>query len=245
MGNNNSSKLKPLKPLIELPVSQIKQDMKIAVYVVATPGIYEYTKYTIPLIKEWTNRHGYSFFLIDKNLIPGLPINFTKIQVGLNLLNSDGEFDYIMHIDADAPIINLDYPIEYMIQKYMKMPTVALFSEDCFNKSDCSQPGKQNSGVFIVKNSFIGKSFLDSWKSEALTGPCKRYANVFPSCQLVLWNCVMPEFSKFVKTLPYNALNGRDGLLVNHLMKSSGIQRNRTSKDLHSQLLNLRTGIYN
>lgn len=234
----------PLKPLSELPIEPFKESMKIAVYVVATPGIYEYTKYTIPTIQEWCKIHGYDFYLIDKYLIKELPINFTKIQAGLDLFSKNYEF--VMHIDADAPIVNLDYPVEYIIQRYMKSPTVALFSEDCFNKHDCSQPGKQNSGIFIVKNSKNGISFLKYWLDSALTGPCKKYVNTFPNCQLVLWNCVMPKYKNVVKTLPYNVLNGRDGLLVNHLMQSSGTQRNKIAKELHSKILtNKRTGIWN
>lgn len=234
---------RPLKPVSELPTFSERKHIKIAVYVVATPGIYEYTKYTIPLIQEWCKRHGYDFFLFDSNLIPELPINFTKIEAALKLFEKSN-YDYVMHVDADAPIVNLDYPIEFVIQKWMNGSTVALFSEDCFNKNDCSQPGRQNSGVFIVSKK--GKSFLETWKSAALRGPCHKYINHFPNCQLVLWNCVMPRFRNQVKTLPYNVLNGRDGLLVNHLMQSSGIQRNRIAKDLHSKLLsNHRTGIWN
>jgi hypothetical protein len=235
----------PLKPLSELPVEPFKESMKIAVYVVATPGIYEYTKYTIPIIKEWCRIHNYDFFLVEKNLIPSLPINFTKIQVGLELL-TERNYEYVIHIDADAPIIKMDYPIEFIIQRYMKSQTVALFSEDCFNIKDCSQPGKQNSGVFIVKNSKNGISFLKYWLESALTGSCKKYVNTFPNCQLVLWNCVMPKYKNIVKTLPYNVLNGRDGLLVNHLMQSSGVERNRIAKGLHSKILtNKHTGVWN
>jgi len=174
-----------------------------------------------------------------------LPINFTKIQAGLDLFSKN--YEYVMHIDADAPIVNLDYPIEFVIQHYINSSsTVALFSEDCFNKQDCSQPGRQNSGIFIVKNSTRGIDFLKTWLNAALKGPCKKYVNTFPNCQLVLWNCVMPKFKTIVKTLPYNVLNGRDGLLVNHLMQSSGIQRNKIAKELHSKLLSgKRTGIWN
>ena len=90
-----------------------------------------------------------------------------------------------MHIDADAPIINLDYSIENVIQHYDNHSSIikpdVYFSEDCFNKNDCSQPGKQNTGIFIVKNTMVGRSFLKFWITSART-TCKQYANTFPNC---------------------------------------------------------------
>ena len=79
---------KPLKPLSQLPMVKNMEKMNIAVFVVATPGIHEYTKYTIPLIEEWTRRHGYHFFLIEENKLLDLPINFTKIKVILDLFEN-------------------------------------------------------------------------------------------------------------------------------------------------------------
>ena len=96
MGNE----IKPMKPLKNLPISENNNRLNIAVFVVATPGIHEYTKYTIPLIQEWTMRHGYHFYLITENKLPDLEINFTKIQVALDLFEKIPDLDYIMHIDA-------------------------------------------------------------------------------------------------------------------------------------------------
>lgn len=231
----------PKEPFKELPIKD-GAAYKICIYTVATPEINQYSRYSIPIIQKWCEKHGYDFKIVEKSLDPELPINFTKIIAGMMLL-ANNDYDYIMHIDADAPVVNQDYDIRNLIRTYAHVS--CMFSEDCYSASDCSMPGKQNSGVFIIKNDLMGKGLLKDWYDSAKHGACKHLVNTFPNCQLVLWNCVVPRYRLFIKTLPYNVLNGVDGLLVNHLMLHSDANRSRIIGKLYQELVeNEPVGIY-
>jgi hypothetical protein len=226
------------EPLTELPIVKKIKPMKICVFVVATDDIMNYAKYSIPLINKWCEQHGYDLRIFDKLLDKSIPINFTKIIATIDLMNEKvngkNKYDYIMHIDADAPIINFDYPIENIIQTYMKGIVSTLFSEDCYNKKICSKPGRQNSGVYIVHNGYWGKKVMQKWIDSA-KGDCSKYVNKFPNCQLVLWNCVVPKYFFTITTLPYNILNGIDGLLVTHQMQKCLRERIDAIKKIYNE----------
>ena len=202
------------EPMKDLPVvPNMISPSKICIFMVATPEIHNYARYSIKINKEYCDYHGYHFKVFEKNLTPDLPINFSKIQAALELMKLD--YDYIMHIDADAIIHYKEYPITNILARY---PQSFLVSEDCYADKACGRPGRINSGVFIVKKGTIGKRIMKSWLNNSRSGRCKKYVNQFPSCQLVFDNCVRWYWWFGIRILPYNVLNGRNGLLITHVM---------------------------
>lgn len=221
--------MKPMYGTISKLPSSHSGVLRICMFMVVTPEIRDYAASSIQLNKSYCELHNYDFVVIDENLTPDLPINFCKIQAAINLMK-DQRYDYIIHVDADAVIIpdNHSYDVSNIIHRYFNtgLCTAFIAGEDCYDKSICSKPGRMNSGVFIVKNNHWGRKIMNKWLNSA-RGKCKSYTNQFPNCQLVFTNCVQfSELMGFIRIVPYNVLNGRDGLFIKHLMQETN--RNRT-----------------
>ena len=218
----------------ELPIVSKQLSSRIAVFMVATPEIDNYSQYTIQVNKSWCKEHGYDFFVFKQPSRKDLPINFSKIDYAIKLVESK-KYDYIMYIDADAMIIRKDYDIRNLIEKYMDSLSSIMFGEDCFGPEDCSKPGRINSGVFIVKCNSVGKSVLNSWLDSS-RNKCRWCVNKFPSCQLVFTHCVFPKWFWTVRIVPFNLMNGYKGsLLVKHMMAMDNVKRTAIIKDLYKE----------
>lgn len=218
----------------ELPIVSKKLSKKIAVFMVATPEIENYSQYTVDVNRSWCKKQGYDFFVFKKSSIPSLPINFSKIEYAIQLIDSK-KYDYIMYIDADAMIIQKEYDIRNLIEKYMDGLSSIMFGEDCFGPNDCSKPGKINSGVFIVKSNNIGKSVLKSWLDSSIN-KCNWCVNKFPSCQLVFTHCVFPKWFWTVRIIPFNIMNGyKASLLIKHMMAMDDIKRTSIIKEIYKE----------
>lgn len=218
----------------ELPTTTNPGNSKVAVFMVATPEITNYSQYTIEVNKNWCKEHNYDFYVFTETSLPDLPINFSKIEYAKKLIESN-KYQYIMYIDSDAMIIRKDYDVRHLIKKYMSGLESIMFGEDCFGPNDCSKPGKINSGVFIVKSNSIGKNILESWLN-ASRGKCSKYVNMFPSCQLIFSNCVFPKWFWAIRIVPFNLMNGYKGsLLVKHMMAMDEIKRTSIIKDLYKE----------
>ncbi len=205
--------------LNELPMSS-KSNLNICIFMIVTPEILDYARYTIERNREYANLNGYDFKVFGK-LRNDLPIQFSKLQATLDLTRSD--YDYIIHIDADAIVRHkaLNYRFENIIYEYMPPHVSFIAGEDCYSHDVCSKPGHINSGVYIVRNDFIGKAIIKKWLSSVLPGgKCEEYKNIFPNCQLVFSNCVLKSvYRPFIKIVPYNIMNGKDGLFIQHMMQ--------------------------
>jgi len=218
-----------------LPIYEDPGKKKIAVFMVATPEIKYYSTYTESVNSDWAQKHKYDFFIMREKArgMEGLPINFSKIQYTLDLLKKD--YDYVIHIDADAIIINPSYDIRNLIKEYMGGIISVMFGEDCFGPHECSKPGKINSGVFVVKNNQLGKKVMETWRDTSF-GKCAKFVNQFPSCQLVFSNCVFPKWFWTTRIIPYNLMNGfKKSLLLKHVMAKSPIQRVDEIKKIYSK----------
>ena len=212
-------------PATSLPIEHFNtiDPKKVFIYMVATPEVGNYANHSININNEYAKKHGYRFQVFTKNATPDLPINFSKIQNALDIMNSNDAPEYIVHLDADAVVVRPEYPITNIINHYM-LGAGMIIGEDCYDKSICSKPGQINSGVFIVKNSTMGRKILNRWLNSA-RGTCSRYVNQFPNCQLVFGNCVLPALRMFINIIPYNVMNGKDGLFIQHLMQHTSNER--------------------
>lgn len=215
-----------VRPLDTLPrVYKTNIDPRdVEIYMVSTSEVGDYATHSIDINRRYAEQWSYRFKVFNTNATPDLPINFGKIQNALDLMNQRGAPKYIVHIDADAVIIKPDYPITAIIDSYMGGYSM-LMAEDCYDKTTCSKPGKINSGIFIVKNDMYGRAILARWLAGA-RGLCAQFVNQFPNCQLVFWNCVMlTHLRSKIRVVPYNLLNGKDGLFIQHMMQHSSNER--------------------
>lgn len=241
--NYNFSKNSIYGTSLELPTYKNPGKAKIAVFMVATPEISNYSSYTLDQNRRWAESHGYDFFHYPKKILNDLPINFSKIQYSLDLLKTE-KYDYVMYIDADAIVHKMDYDVRNIIKKYLRGPNSIMFGEDCFSDKDCSKPGRINSGVFIVKNNIFGRKILECWKDSS-RGPCNHLVNVFPNCQLIFTDCVFPKWFWAVSIIPFNMMNGaRDTLFIKHTMAMDDVQRISELKNVYKPSGNDRIRVF-
>ena len=126
----------------------------------------EKTKWTTINKINYCVKHGYTF--IDDETIwdKSKPIPWSKI---LLLLKYIEQFDYLVWIDADILIMNMDIKIETFIDRYSDY--------DQISGSDWKM---QNTGVWIIKNSEFSKRFLtEVWINvyDENSDPKERYMN--------------------------------------------------------------------
>lgn len=224
----------PMKPMVILPDGNCRK-AKVAIFMVSTPEIFGYAKYTIQINEMWCKKHNYTFILFDKkhSSAVDLPINFSKIPYALDLLK---EYDVVFYIDADAMVVNQNYDIRCLASEFSQD---IYFAEDCFDSKNCSKPGSINSGTFLVKNTSAGKKILDEWLTKSL-GKCNYMVPEFPNCQNIFMRCVMPIWGRHVKILPFNAINGWDDncLLIKHAMAMDTPKRTQVLKKEYAKILN-------
>lgn len=223
------------KDLKSLPYSNRAHGIRptdVLIFMVATPEIHEYAQYSIENNRAYARRYGFLFELVEKSLEPSLPIEFTKLRAILQFMKQYPSVKYIMHIDADASVKNQSYDLRHILAKYLEFIPNRHFlvGEDCFKRNVCSQPNRMNSGSFIVKNTSIGHDIIQQWLSSTQT-TCKQYVRKFPNCQNVFEHCVRPSFWPFIKIVPYNLINGIDGLFIEHLMQQMSQDRMDRFKD--------------
>jgi hypothetical protein len=105
-------------------------------------------------LDNYCKRHNYTYLFKDiYNNDLNLPIYWKKIQLVLELLNSD-KYDYVMWMDSDTIICDNDIKLEYILNKNDKSIFIGKNLITTLSKD-------YNAGVFIIKNDTIGKKFLN------------------------------------------------------------------------------------
>ena len=122
--------------------------MKIAVLNFADSGIYDYAKYTIPIMSKWCMLNGYQYILHSDTDSPwDKPWN--KIFMLQKYLSY---FDVCVVLDADIYIANKNLKIENLLEKYSK-PLLAC--------DDTPNGGTINTGSIVVRNCDWSINFLN------------------------------------------------------------------------------------
>ena len=106
----------------------------------------EKVKWTIVNKKSYCKRHGYDF--IDDSTVydDSKPIPWSKIKLLLKYIN---QYDYLVWIDADILIMNLNIKLESFIEQYSQYDQI------------CGSDFRMtNTGVWFIKNTEFSKLFL-------------------------------------------------------------------------------------
>ena len=77
------------EPLEELPLANTKNIKKVCMFMIATPEISDYSKYSEEINRKYCEKFNIDFKLFDQNLTPDLPINFSKLQATLDLMKEN------------------------------------------------------------------------------------------------------------------------------------------------------------
>ena len=143
------------------PKHVLNPDAKIAFVYFYTPNIYEYCQHSIHNIGTYCNKYNYAFIGYDTVFNEEVSMCWNKIAAILQNLH---KYDYIVWIDADALINNMNITIESIIRMD---PTKELYlCEDIQLEHECI-----NSGVMIVKNTeWTEHLFRKVWNSPVPHG---------------------------------------------------------------------------
>lgn len=104
-------------------------------------------------VMDYSQTHSYNYIYLKEyeNQLK-LPIYWKKIQLVLDLLESNPESDYVMWMDSDTMVCQPEIPLEYILDKES--------TKSIFIGFDYPVKDRYNAGVFIIKNNDIGKMFL-------------------------------------------------------------------------------------
>jgi GR25 family glycosyltransferase involved in LPS biosynthesis len=156
------------------------------VVVVCTPNYEVIGAYGVNSLMKYCIHHGYQFTLWREKP-EDLHVNFSKNEAVLNTLRRTSS-DYVVSIDADVAVHNLDYPIH----KLLKGDAVMNAPEDFWFGEDTKKNWIINSGFVVWKNCSRAVEINALWLSEA-RGGCAQ--NPTAPQQSVFETCVYPKMS--------------------------------------------------
>lgn len=178
-------------------------------------------------LKQYTKKWNHSYKFYNECLHN---VYWCKIQLVLSELeNPDNDYDYIIWMDSDTIIKNININLSDILNK---------FSSDIFIASDnLATYDLINAGVFIVKNNDIGKQFLKDCisdvKKECFNEDGKLKGLWAASCyeQGQMNLKISDKYSTHTTVLPNNIILNYgtcfDDVFIMHLYGSSDIEREK------------------
>jgi len=127
----------------------------------------EYIKLHDINFDKYSKIHGYEYLRLDNCVKEESSIYWCKIHKVKQGLVS-GKYDYVMWCDSDTIITDNQVSIDYFISK-LGEPDI-IFGND-HNGLHINIIHNINAGVFLIKNSEIGKSFIDDCLIEIANKP--------------------------------------------------------------------------
>jgi len=115
-------------------------------------------------VKKYCEKYGYEYVLREQNDTNISPYWY-KVFLVRELLDTN-KYEYVFWMDSDTIINNFDIDIgKDILNKY---------DSDIFVASDNTKYDIVNAGLFVVKNSPIGKSFINHWISLYNPSLCEK-----------------------------------------------------------------------
>lgn len=183
-------------------------------------------------ILEYVKKYNYEYNFYTKCVNN---VYWCKINMVLDALKTN-KYDYVMWMDSDTVIKNFDINIGDILNNYSSDVFIGLDNNDNYDLT--------NSGVFIIKNSIIGKNFLNDClntvdkdcinKDGSLNG--KWAASCYE--QGIMNLMIVDKYSSYTTVLPndiifnYNVCSNK--VFIMHLYASSSDDRMKcfTSKKI-------------
>jgi hypothetical protein len=114
-------------------------------------------------VKKYCDKWGYEYLHVKKN-DTGISPYWYKVFLVYNLIKTN-KYDYVFWMDSDTIINHFNIDLgEDILNKY---------DSDIFVASDNIKYDVVNAGLFIIKNSDIGRQFLDDW-TKSYNKMCER-----------------------------------------------------------------------
>ena len=123
--------------------------MKIAITTLYTPEIESFSVEAVKNFRMYSDLHGYDLFVYEDTLVDGLRGNWCKPKV---LLNHIDQYDYVVWLDSDIAIIDMDRPLEDIIKPH---------EDKLFISTNDMGGWKLCNGFMIFKNTKKAKDILN------------------------------------------------------------------------------------
>ena len=130
--------------------------MKIAVTTLYTPEIADFSEESVKNFRMYCDLNGYDLFVYEQSLKEGLRGNWCKPKVLLNHIN---DYDYVVWLDSDIAILDINRKLEDIIEPHKNKSFIA---------TDDMGGWKLNNGFMIFKNIKYVKEMLGVlWKIQS------------------------------------------------------------------------------
>jgi len=196
---------------------------KILIFTYDNRPDLEYIKMHNINVSKYALKWGYEYKFIDKCSYNNY---WCKIYMALEFLNTN-KYDYVMWLDSDSVIKNNRISIDEIVNSFNS--DIYLSYDNNIN-SDIT-----NAGIFIIKNSIIGKNYLQDCINNIHDG-CHNNDNSLKgdwaaSCyeQGIMNFLAVDKYSKYTtlisNALFFNFYECRDDVFIMHLYASSPEKR--------------------
>lgn len=173
--------------LICLSSSTFSAKIAVVSYV-DSPSYKERVKWGLKANTEYCEKNGYDFLLFEERLDPSRSAGWSKYLHIQNLLE-DSDYEWVVWVDADTIIMNLDIPLEW-------------FCDDQYDFIISRDFNYLNAGVMLFKNSEWSKAFL-----KAIYRNIDHINHVWPEEATILSIIEKTPFKERAKVVPQRLFN--------------------------------------
>jgi hypothetical protein len=188
----------------------------------------EYIKIHNDNLTKYAKKYNYEYIFLTKTMYD---VYWSKLYLVLKYLQSN-KYDYVMFFDSDSIIMNDNIQINDIVNSYN---SDIFISDDNFTRYS-------NAGLFIIKNSDIGKQFLidciDSLDIRCINNPKKLNGMWSSSCfeQGQMNIQIKKKYHKYTtlldKKILFNTYFCNPSNFAVHLYQASTDKRNNCFKKL-------------
>lgn len=167
---------------------EVENNLKIAIIGAHNESYHRIGKYAHINKQRYAEKHGYSVFLYEKNLVENVAPQWNKIAaIQAHIEN----YDWLFWADSDALIMNNKIKLESLLDNSYDI----IIAQDCFDRI--------SSGVFLIKNSKWSRDFLKAWYSKK-----EQYTHTTLKDNGALLKLLNsnPEFIEHIKVVPQRML---------------------------------------
>lgn len=157
------------------------------IVVVCTNNYIPKGGYGVNSLVQYARHHGYKLTLFETK-VPDLHPNFSKNEAALQVLRTSNA-DFVVNIDADVGIMDLDRPLESLLPDY---DHVMYAPSNYWHKFEEGKDRGINAGFIIWKNVPRAQEINQDWLRAART-VCHKEANRQPRQQNVFRKCIEPH----------------------------------------------------
>jgi len=228
--------------------------MKISLVQFATPNIDIYAKYSIASTFKYAQKHNYRYYLQRTGSLDELHINYSKIDALKTIVElppTGTEDEYIVVIDSDMVIIDVEKRMEWFIETFGNEKSAILMPQDVGRESH--KLHRPCAGFIMVKKDEAGIGIIQEWIHTCLNEGL-HFNEGHPYEQGVYWTYILPKLGIKQVILPlryfeYSPIQ-RMGFFrfrkpfLDHLLRRSSDVRAKMMGDLYRKFYNDEKSLY-